>query len=141
MRSFEDLVDMTSMVDIVFFLLIFFMVTGMQGVAASISLPPPDAQKTSAKGQRSVASFESDESFIVVRIDSDDSIWLEGAEIPSEQELRSRLRAMRKSRTISKMLVLGHGDAHQATAVMVLDAGNDIGVEDLRLAVVDDEDM
>ena len=28
---FEDLVDMTAMVDIVFFLLIFFMVTSMQG--------------------------------------------------------------------------------------------------------------
>jgi biopolymer transport protein ExbD len=140
--KYEDLVDMTAMVDIVFFLLIFFMVTSMQAVSSSISLPPPDPQKISSQGQRTVASFESDENFVIIRIEDDDSVWLEGAEIPSEQELRSRLRAMKKSaRGVNKILVLANGDAHQVTAVMVLDAGNDIGVEDIRLAIVDDVDM
>ncbi len=45
----EDLVDMTAMVDIVFFVLIFFMVTSMQGVFSSISLPAPTRRKSPLK--------------------------------------------------------------------------------------------
>ena len=41
----EDLIDMTAMVDIVFFLLIFFLVTSMQSIEAVINLPAPQASK------------------------------------------------------------------------------------------------
>lgn len=135
--KFEDLVDMTAMVDIVFFLLIFFMVTAMQGVASSIAMPPPDQQKSGAQGRRSVSDFENDGDFAIVRIDRDNTIWLEGSEIPSEQELRVRLRAARQ--LASKMLVLGSGDAQHGTVVMVLDVGNDVGMEDVRLAVSEED--
>ena len=37
----EDLIDMTAMVDIVFFLLIFFLVTSMQSLESVINLPAP----------------------------------------------------------------------------------------------------
>ena len=66
---FEDLVDMTAMVDIVFFLLIFFMVTSMAGSFSSIGMPTPDPQKTAARGQRSAADFDQDKEYIVVRVD------------------------------------------------------------------------
>lgn len=135
--KFEDLVDMTAMVDIVFFLLIFFMVTAMQGLASSIAMPPPDQQKTAGQGRRSVSDFEKEGDYAIVRIDRDNSVWLEGSEIPSEQELRVRLRASRQM--ANKMLVLGSGDALHGTVVMVLDAGNDVGMEEVRLAVSDEE--
>lgn len=134
---FEDLVDMTAMVDVVFFLLIFFMVTAMQGVASSIAMPPPDQQKSGTQGRRSLSDFEKEGDYAIVRIERDNSIWLEGSEIPSEQELRIRLRAARQ--TANKMLVLGNGDALHGTVVMVLDAGNDVGMEEVRLAVSDEE--
>ena len=47
----EDLVDMTAMVDIVFFVLIFFMVTSMEGVYSSINMPSPDPQKVASSGR------------------------------------------------------------------------------------------
>ena len=65
----EDLVDMTAMVDIVFFVLIFFMVTSMEGVYSSIDMPSPDPQKVATSGKRSVNDFESDKEYVVVRID------------------------------------------------------------------------
>ena len=136
--KFEDLVDMTAMVDIVFFLLIFFMVTAMQGVASTIGMPSPDQQKAAAQGRRSVSDFEKDGEFVIVRIDRDNTIWLEGSEIPSDQELRVRLRAARQA-AANKMLVLGNGDAQHGTVVTVLDAGNDVGMEEVRLAVSDEE--
>ena len=135
----EDLVDMTAMVDIVFFLLIFFMVTSMQGIYSSIAVPTPDAQKTSAKGRRTVADFESDGNYAIVRVDRDDTVWFDGAEVPSEQELLVKLRAARQSPAApNKLLVLGSSDARHGTVVMVLDAGTDVGMEEVRLSIDDD---
>jgi biopolymer transport protein ExbD len=134
----EDLVDMTAMVDIVFFVLIFFMVTSMQGVFSSIDMPTPDAQKAASQGRRSVADFEKAD-FVVVRIDRDNTVWLNDREIPSEQELLVQLRATRQSGSnTNKMLVLGNSDAKHGTVVMVLDAGMDAGMDEMQLAV-DDE--
>ena len=130
-----DLVDMTAMVDIVFFLLIFFMVTSMQGVFSSIELPATDPQKTSAHARKTVDDFEADGSYVVVRVDRDDSIWFNGAEVPSEPELLSRLREARRGAVVrNKMLVLTSGEARYGAVVTVLDAGNDVGMEEVRLA-------
>jgi biopolymer transport protein ExbD len=140
MPSFEDLVDMTAMVDIVFFLLIFFMVTSMQGIFSSIAVSSPESQRVSARGTRSIADFENDTDFAVIRIDGDDTIWIEADEVPSEQELRTRLRELHQgTRAINKLLVVGHPEAHQEAVVMVLDAANHIGIEELRMAVNEDE--
>jgi biopolymer transport protein ExbD len=134
----EDLVDMTAMVDIVFFVLIFFMSTSMQDAQSSINMPTPEAQKVASQGRRSVADFEKAD-FVIVRIDRDNAIWLNDREIPSEQELLVQLRAIRKgSATANKMLVLGNSDAKTGAVVMVLDAGNDAGMDEMQLAV-DDE--
>jgi len=134
----EDLVDMTAMVDIVFFLLIFFLVTSMQGLASTIGLPNPDPQKAAAKGQATAGAL--DPSFLVVKVDQDSMIWVEGDEVTNEQELRVKLRAARQGDSAaSKLMVQAHGDAQFNTVVMVLDAGNDVKMDEVRLAVVDDE--
>lgn len=136
LHSPENLVDMTAMVDIVFFLLIFFLVTSMQGVCASIGLPAPDPQKVATKGQRTIADFESDAEYLIVRIDQEDVVWIEDQEIPSQQELLGKLREKLDSpKAPRRMLVLGSGDARHATVVRVLDAGNEVGLEDVRLAL------
>jgi biopolymer transport protein ExbD len=130
-----DLVDMTAMVDIVFFLLIFFMVTSMQGIFSSIAMPSTDPQKTSAHARKSVSDFEKDGSYVVVRVDRDGSIWFNGAEVPSEPELLSRLRdARRAAAAPNKMLVLTSGEARYGALVTVLDAGNEVGMDEVRLA-------
>jgi biopolymer transport protein ExbD len=134
----QDLVDMTAMVDIVFFLLIFFLVTSIAGVASSISMPPPNPQKASAPGRKTVADYEAES--LVVRIDRDNAIWLEGEQVPSEQELRVRLRDARNAPNgPTKMLLIGSGEAQHGTVVMVLDCGYDAGMEDVRLAVKDED--
>jgi biopolymer transport protein ExbD len=135
----EDLVDMTAMVDIVFFVLIFFMVTSMEGVYSSINMPSPDPQKMASSGKRSVSDFQSDKEFVIVRIDRDNSLWLNDSEISGEQELLVKLRELRQgSSAPNRMLVLGNSEAKHGMVVMVLDAGSDVGMEDVQLAV-DDE--
>jgi biopolymer transport protein ExbD len=135
----EDLVDMTAMVDIVFFVLIFFMVTSMEGVYSSIQMPSPDPQKVAASSKRSVSDFQSDKEYVVVRIDKENVLWVNDVEVASQQELLVRLREIRQGNSsLNKMLVLGNSEAKNGTVVEVLDAGNDVGMEQVQLAV-DDE--
>jgi biopolymer transport protein ExbD len=129
---FEDLVDMTAMVDIVFFLLIFFMVTSMQGLFAGLEVPPLESQKTTTKVRKTVSDYEQDS--IIVRIDRDDAVWLDDTEVPSEQDLREKLRTRRQSGE-RRLLLLASGDCSHGKVVMVLDSGCDAGIEELQMAV------
>lgn len=135
----EDMIDMTSMVDVVFFLLIFFLVTHMQALDSSIPMPAADAQKPSRRARQSLAAFEADQAYIVVRIDRKDGVWLEGAQVRSAQDLVMKLRKLRNSGAHpDTLLVAANGEASHATTVMVLDSGNEVGLEHVRLALHDE---
>jgi biopolymer transport protein ExbD len=114
----EDLIDMTAMVDIVFFLLIFFLVTSLQAVLAVMNLPTPQAATGTANARSSVADFD-----IQVRIEEDDSIWVEEQQAFNDQELRVRLRgAADQTGHPPTVLVMGNADASTLAAVRVFDA-------------------
>jgi biopolymer transport protein ExbD len=135
-RRSEDLIDMTAMVDIVFFLLIFFMVTSMQSLEAVIGLPTPQAQ---ASATANVADFANDPNYITVTIYEDDAVWVEDQEVFGAQDLRTRLRAARKDdELLTGMLVVGSPDASHGTFVTVRDAGADAGLSELMFSVPDE---
>ena len=132
----EDLIDMTAMVDIVFFLLIFFMVTSLQALEAVMNLPTPQSAEGGVSTSRSVADLENDPSFITVRIEDDDSIWVEDTQVFNDHELAVRLRAARKeSEGPRSLLVIGDADASHGSAVRVFDAGAGAGVNGISLVV------
>ena len=136
----EELIDMTAMVDIVFFLLIFFLVTSMSGIHSSTPMPNPESQqKKGAGGPKTLEEIEDDSDFIVVRINRDDAIEIEGVALGDVSDVVFRLRELRRSGSgATGLLVVGHGLATHGTAVAVLDAGYDAGIEKVRLAVTDD---
>jgi biopolymer transport protein ExbD len=130
----EDLIDMTAMVDIVFFLLIFFLVTSMQALESVIGLPVP--QSDAPSGVQTASSIANDPNYVTVTIDDDDSVWVEGDEAIGEQDLRSKLRAAReKDPDCRGLMVNGSPDASHGTFVMVIDAGADAGLPELLFAV------
>lgn len=132
----EDLIDMTAMVDIVFFLLIFFLVTSLQALEAVMDLPTPQSAEGGAASSRSVADLENDPNFITVRIEDDDSIWVEDTQVFNDQELSVRLRAARReSDGPRSLLVIGDADATHGAAVRVFDAGAGAGVSGISLLV------
>jgi biopolymer transport protein ExbD len=139
--DFEELIDMTAMVDIVFFLLIFFLVTSMEAIDSTIPMPAPDPQKAASSQPRSLSELESDNEYIVVRIDRNDTIWVNDAEVHNDRDLLFKLRDIKTSgNRPDKMLVVGNGEATHGTAVMVLDAGREVGIEQVRLAVADENE-
>jgi len=136
----EDLIDMTAMVDIVFFLLIFFLVTSMQALESVIGLPVPQADAPSAV--QTASSIANDPNYVTVTIDDDDSVWVEGDEAIGEQDLRSKLRAAReKDPDCRGLMVNGSPDASHGTFVMVIDAGADAGLPELLFAVPNSRDV
>lgn len=130
-----DLIDMTAMVDIVFFLLIFFMVTSMQALEAVINLPTPQASENASSTVQAVPDYANDPTYVVVTIDADDAVYVEDEEAMSEQDLRAKLRAALREDGREGMLIKGAGDATHGKFVMVLDAGADAGVKELLFSV------
>jgi biopolymer transport protein ExbD len=131
----ENLIDMTAMVDIVFFLLIFFMVTSIQALQSVMEMPPPQGSAAAA-GTEVAPDFSNDPSYITVTIEADDTIWVEEEQVYGAQELRVKLRELRHDNMqLSGMMVVGDPEASHGTLVMVLDAGADAGIEDLRFSV------
>jgi biopolymer transport protein ExbD len=145
--EFREMIDMTAMVDIVFFLLIFFMVTSFNSKQASIEMPtpaPPTGATGKATARRTVEDFENDGDFVVVRIDADDTVWVEDSVAMTPADVAAKLRQAlrgegRHSDAVRKMLVVGHSEASHGAAVMVMDAGHAVGIDDVRLAVKDEE--
>lgn len=139
--DFEDLIDMTAMVDVVFFLLIFFLVTSMSPISSSIPLPSPNMEGEGARQQMASSATESEETSVVVRIDQNDVVSIEGVKLRDRQDLLFRLRELRGgSRRADSLLVQAHGDAQHGTTVMVLDSGHEAGMEHVRLAIQDEAD-
>lgn len=139
----EDLIDMTAMVDIVFFLLIYFLVTSFQGLDSAIPMPKVDAQQAEgASAQASEPStldeFEEDDEYIVVHIDEDDQIDVEGTEVFGLSELRRKIGELRDSVPHpDKLMVVGHGNASHGVMVSVLDIGHDAQLKRVRMIVTD----
>lgn len=139
--NFEDLIDMTAMVDIVFFLLIFFLVTSLQTIDSVIDLPRPDGKKGLARTQVDAPDEQPQDTAITVRIDRADRISVDGMEVRGPDEVFLRLRELRGGPNHPTVLsVIGHGDATHGTLVSVLDAGQELGFEKIRFGVVEDNE-
>jgi len=144
--SSDKEIDMTPMIDCVFLLLIFFLVTASFQLQKALEVPPPE-QKDPDAATRTIEEIEADEDTVIVRIDRDNTIWVNDSEAPSEQDLLLKLREARDNtqapdgRPPSNLLVLADGDARHDVVVLVLDAGNFVGMEHVRLASADDLDM
>lgn len=139
-----DELDLTPMVDVTFQLLIFFMLTMALGLQKSIEMPTSN-ESTQPAESRSVEDFEEDDDFIIVRIDPDDTIWVEESEA-TRMEIVPKLRRLREERhkpgapPPNSLLVMASGEAHHETVVAVLDAGTEVGMQNVRLSSLSDDD-
>lgn len=135
--------DMTPMVDVVFQLLIFFMVTAAFAKQKSLQVPTPDQQQT-AQQARTLREFEEDNNFVIIKIDSENVIWVDNEEAPSQQELLSRLRDAHTGKDgaigATNLLVLASPEARHEKVIMALDAGNAVGMQQVRLAQMNEDE-
>lgn len=127
--------DMTPMVDVVFLLLIFFMITASFGMQKSIEMPSPESDQSSRETQTPEERDRADED-IVVLVTAEDRIFVEGDEATTSQELYARLREHRhgaSGHNARHLLVLADPEAMHDLVVRVLDAGAGVGMDTIRL--------
>ncbi len=118
----EDIgIDLTSLIDVVFMLLIFFMVTTSFDRIAQINVKLPQA----STDQREIAAES-----IEVTIDADDQVYVRGQRLINTQ-LGTVREALRESvRTTEEVQVVINADAratHQAV-IKVMDAARQAGL-------------
>lgn len=141
--------DMTPMVDVTFLLLIFFMVTASFTLQRSQQIPKQQSQESSSQ-VRTPEELSENPDYITVRIDSNNTFYVSAptmddeAEVPSRQELLLKLKQARQpdaqGRMPTKLLVKAHGDAMLERVSMAIDAGNDVGIEEVQLLKVEDDE-
>jgi len=140
----EAEMDMTPMCDVTFQLLIFFMVTAAFAMQKSIEIPKP---KQDAPSTQVVARDpEEDPSFVTVYVDEFNTYRVvtpdKDEEAPSEQELLRKLREARNAgvggMAPTKLLVKAHGDSLHEKVVAALDAGTEVGMEQVQLMTVEE---
>lgn len=118
----EDLIDMTAMVDIVFFLLIFFLVTSFQAVQAVLNLPKPETL-ASDQSKASATQVQSDPNALQIKIEEDDSVLVDDEQVFGEEALWLSLKQIRDERSPDmSVVIIGSPDASHGAAVKVLDA-------------------
>ena len=137
--KYADLVDMTAMVDIVFFLLIFFMITTASGIISCINMPETKQEGAATASRRTAADLDQDSECVVVRVDSQNRIFIDDVEFSNEADLRGRLRSA-LALNAKKLLVKAHGDAFNGTFVMIQDLGYDLEFKEFMLSVAKEEE-
>jgi biopolymer transport protein ExbD len=140
--SREAEMDMTPMVDVTFLLLIFFMVTAAFTLQKSIEVPKPE--NTDQPSTEQIDEEQEDEA-VTIMIDEDDVYTVitpdDEYECPSVQEMYVRLRdAMSATPKPKRLIVLANGGASHGRVVTALDAGADVGLEDIQLVTVEEDE-
>jgi biopolymer transport protein ExbD len=148
-RHEEAEMDMTPMVDVTFQLLIFFMLTTSFAMQKSLQIPKPQQSSSTAAASKTIEELTEDPNVVTVRVDPSGAFFIETSkqsdeiEAPSEQELLSQLRIAKQPDesgvSANRMLVMAHGDALHERVVMALDAGVNVGMNEIQLLATEDE--
>jgi biopolymer transport protein ExbD len=117
-------IDMTPMLDVVFILLIFFVVTASFVREAGLDInrppisdePPPDSQPTA----------------VVFRIAEDNTVWLEGRRIDI-RSVRANVERTHAENPRAKVIIDAHPRAKTETFVLISDQSREAGVYDIAL--------
>jgi biopolymer transport protein ExbD len=143
-ETIDSEMDMTPMVDVTFLLLIFFMVTAAFSLQKSLEIPKPKQDEPSINAQQQ--DPEDDPAYVTVFVDEFNTYrvvtvdW--DVEAPSEQELLRKLREARNGDSAgnipTKLLVKAHGDSLHEKVVAALDAGTEVGMEQVQLMTVEE---
>lgn len=131
-RLFDnDSNDMTSMVDVTFLLLIFFVVTASFATSSVIRNEPSDQASTKPQEE------ETPPPLVRVLVDEHDQFFVgdEGVEeaVDTPRELRDALRTMMTERNAESVLIEAHESSRHGAVVQVCDASRAVGLGQIKV--------
>jgi biopolymer transport protein ExbD len=137
----RDELDMTPMCDVVFLLLIFFMVTASFTLQKSIEQPPSKIEDPSANV---IEDPETEDEYVEVIIDQTNTYFVttrdsEEVEAPSDREMRARMRDAKRDTGADRLIIRAHVDSLHRKVVTVWDAGNALGMNRIEMRTTDED--
>ena len=118
----EQQIDLTPMLDVVFIMLIFFIVT-----ATFIKLPGVDVVRPGSTAAISLKPT------MLVAIDGDSTIWINREQIETKY-LRTQIAALYADNPKGALVITADEDAHVEQIALVADAAKEVGVELVQIS-------
>ncbi|MHB8866063.1 MAG: ExbD/TolR family protein [Pirellulaceae bacterium] len=139
-------IDMTPMVDTTFLLLLFFMVTAAFSLQRSMQVPTPRPEPPSTNVVLRDPSEDPD--LVTVHVDENNTYRVVSSaldvEAPSAHELLIQLREAREGNRTgirpTKLLVMANVEALHERVVAAMDAGSQVGMEEVQLMMVEENE-
>lgn len=119
----ESAIDVTPMLDVVFIMLIFFIVTSVFIKEAGIEVNRPDA--TTATPKENVS--------ILVAINDNNEIWIDKRRV-DVRAVKSVIERMRAENPEGGLVIQADNDANVKTLTAVADAARELGLYDVSIA-------
>jgi len=121
-KADEQQIDLTPMLDVVFIMLIFFIVT-----ATFIKLPGAEVLRPGA-----VNAIDAKPAMLVA-IDGDSKIWINREEV-EPRFLKTRIAVLYAENPKGEMVIQADEEARVQQIAQVADAAKDVGVESITIA-------
>jgi len=122
-------VQIASLIDIVFLLLIFYAVTTQFVSDQRLKLKLPEAKTAEAVGRGQAGKIP------VVTVAKDGSVWIEDRRV-SDAELPGRLKALLAGRKEKAIILKGDRGADYGIVVHVLDVARSAGATSIQMSAV-----
>lgn len=119
----EDEINMTPMLDIVFIMLIFFIVTASFVKESGIDVNRPSAVTAERKEQAS----------ILVAIDENGHIWMDKRQIDA-RAVRANIERVRAENPQGGVVIQADKNSRNGLLVQVMDAARQAGVQNVSIA-------
>ena len=118
----EANVDITPMLDVVFIMLIFFIVTATFVKESGIDVNKPDA----------ATAVVEEKANILIAIDANDKIWIDRRQVDM-RSVRSIIERLHAENPEGTVVIQADEDSHNETLVRVMDASRRAGVFEIAL--------
>ncbi|MBU2157455.1 MAG: biopolymer transporter ExbD [Gammaproteobacteria bacterium] len=116
-------IDLTPMLDVVFIMLIFFIVTSSFIKEAGVEVQRPQAETASPQ----------DKGNILIAITADGQVWMD-KKVVDVRSVRAHVERMRVDQPDGAVVVQADQDARTGLVVQVMDQARLAGVQDVALA-------
>jgi biopolymer transport protein ExbD len=120
----EPGLGIAPLVDIVFLLLIFFMLTSHFDIASGIRINLPKAAHR---------VLEQEKENITLLMDSSGKVYVEGKEI-KDDELRNKLRLMVEKKDMIQLVLQADKEARHGRVVQIMDLAKNAGIRSIIIA-------
>ncbi len=124
----ENEINLTPMLDVVFIMLIFFIVTASFIKEAGIQVERPDAPTAESQ----------DDASILIAISPNDEIWIDKRKV-DPKNVRAQIERLHAENPKGSLVIQADKESTHETLVVVMNAAQEVGVSNVAISALGDD--